>query len=194
MGLDLGQAVDQSALCILEQTERPYADPKDKPQKHYGCRGLKRWPLGTGYPAIVAEVARLVKTPPLRGGTLILGTTLVGRPVVDLFRQAKPPVKIHPLVVTAGQGEGWANGGYHVGKIVLISGVQVLLQQRQLRFAQSLPDTAILLKELQSYRFKPPPAPSEIYDPRESQQDDLVLALALACWWGERRQLVLQVW
>ena len=172
LGLDFGQAATYSALCILERTERPSPRPDEKPQNHYGCRGLKRWPLGTSYPTILAEVIRLVEQPPLRDGILILGATVVGRPVIDLFRQAKPPVRIHPVVITAGQGEGSGSDGYHVAKVNLISGVQVLLQQRRLRFAKSLSETPTLLKELQSYRFKPPPIATAIFDPREGQHDD----------------------
>ena len=149
MGLDLGQAATRSALCILEQNDTTLAVAGAKPAKHYGCRGLKRWPLGTSYPAILAEIASWVAEPPLRDGILILGATVAGRPVVELFVRAKPRLFIHSVVVTAGQGEGFAAGGYHVAKVNLISGVQVLLQQRRLRFAQSLAETPTLLKELQ---------------------------------------------
>jgi hypothetical protein len=193
LGLDLGQAATRSALCILEQSE-PAAAAGEKPVRHYGCRALKRWPLGTSYPAILAEIASWVAAPPLRDGILILGATVAGRPVVDLFRRAKPAVSIYSVVITAGQGEVFTDGGYQVAKVHLISGVQVLLQQRRLRFAQLLPETPTLLKELHNYSFKPPPAPTEIYDPREGQDDDLVLSLALACWWWERRKLEFQWW
>src|SRR5437762_223863 len=76
LGLDLGQAAEYSALCVLERTEQ--TNGADKPLRRYGCRGLRRWPRGTAYPAILGEVARLVETPPLRDCTLILGATSVG--------------------------------------------------------------------------------------------------------------------
>ena len=85
LGLDRGQASDYSALCVLEKNEGPVG-PDGKATGVYGCPGLKRWQLGTAYPTIVAELAPLVEKPPLGGAHLVLGATVVGRPVVDLFR------------------------------------------------------------------------------------------------------------
>src|SRR5437764_8102039 len=103
LGLDLGQAAEYSALCVLERTEQANGD--DKPLRRYGCRGLRRWPLGTGYPAICAGIAGLLKNPILRDCTLVLGATNVGRPVVEMFRQAKLPVTLRPVFITTGQDE-----------------------------------------------------------------------------------------
>jgi hypothetical protein len=192
LGLDFGQAATQSASCLLERFEE--AGPEEKRVARYRCRGLKRWPLGTSYPKILAAVADMIRDSPLRGGVLILGTTVVGRPVAELFHQAKLGVQIDSVVVNAGHEETDFAGEHRVPKVNLISGVQLLLQSRQLHFAQGMSETPVLLKELLNYRFKAPPAPNEIYDPRDGQHDDLVLALALGCWWGEKRKLPFQWW
>jgi hypothetical protein len=88
IGVDLGQAAEHSGLCVLERTEE-LINGNDKPFRRFGCRGLKRWPLGTAYPAILGEIARWVETAPLRDCTLVLGATNVGRPIVEMFRQAR---------------------------------------------------------------------------------------------------------
>jgi hypothetical protein len=75
----------------------------------------------------------------------------------------------------------------HVPKKELIATLQVLLQTRRLQIAPSLHDAPILVRELENYRVKISPARNEIFEPwREGQHDDLVLAVALAAWAGER--------
>ena len=65
--------------------------------------------------------------------------------------------------------------------------MQVLLQQRRLKIARSLPDAETLVSELQTFRVKVTLAAAETLDAwRENAHDDLVLAVALACWWAER--------
>src|SRR5476651_1156240 len=100
IGLDLGQTQDNTALAILERTEKTFEIVyPDKPARiekkwNFGCRDLKRWPLGTSYPAIVDDVAELVKKPPLGNAHLVIDGTGVGRPVTDMFAKARLPVRL----------------------------------------------------------------------------------------------------
>ena len=87
VGLDLGQAQDYSALAVVEHAGRS----RDRPLL---VRHLHRWPLGTAYPAIVADVAATLAAPPLpAGAVLAIDRTGVGRAVFDLFAAAaiRPP-------------------------------------------------------------------------------------------------------
>ena len=59
IGLDLGQAHDYTALCVVEKID----DSKTTP---YHVRYLERFPLQTTYPAIVERVAELMESPELR--------------------------------------------------------------------------------------------------------------------------------
>jgi hypothetical protein len=69
----------------------------------------------------------------------------------------------------------------------LVGVLQVLLQTRRLRIAQALPEAAILAKELETFQVKITAAANEAFGAwREGQHDDLVLAVALAAWAGER--------
>jgi hypothetical protein len=65
----------------------------------------------------------------------------------------------------------------------------VLLQQARLQIAQNLPETPMLMQELLNFKVKIDPSTAhDSYSAwREQDHDDLVLALALACWWGEFR-------
>jgi hypothetical protein len=76
---------------------------------------------------------------------------------------------------------------YRVPKRDLVGVVAVLLQQARLQIAQSMPETPLLLHELLNFKVKIDPSTAhDSYSAwREQDHDDLVLALALACWWGE---------
>jgi len=78
----------------------------------------------------------------------------VGRPLVEMFREAKLPAKLQPVFIKTGEHESSAHLVHNVAKVVLISSVQVPLQQRRLKFARSLRDTPMLVKELLNYRTK----------------------------------------
>jgi hypothetical protein len=66
---------------------------------------------------------------------------------------------------------------HHVAKVILISSVQLPLQERRLQFAQSLQETPMLIKELQNYRAKTTQPTNDLIDIREGQNDDLVLGV-----------------
>lgn len=188
VGLDLGQSADPSALAALESREVPAEDGRDAPRvRRHLVRGLTRWPLRTSYVKIVDDVAAMLGSPPLEGCTLVIDATGVGRPVYDLFREAALRARLMGVIITAGQGQSFADDGFwHTAKVVLVSSVLVPLQQRRLLFAPRMRETAVLVKELQNYRRVVTAKANETFDPREGEHDDLVLALALACWQAER--------
>src|SRR5215213_4734580 len=95
VGLDLGQTSDYTAVCVAEKRSPPVerflisGQPKRPIAVSYQVRHLMRLPLDTTYPAQVAAVATLLRTPPLPGQSLlVVDQTGVGRPVVDLLRAA----------------------------------------------------------------------------------------------------------
>src|SRR5437867_3858020 len=88
VGLDLGQAADYSALCVVERTDKPDPDREGKSIRHHAVRHLQRWHLGTPYPTIVNDVRDLVGRAPLPGSPLCIDTTGVGAAVVQMFQAA----------------------------------------------------------------------------------------------------------
>jgi hypothetical protein len=182
IGLDLGQTQDFTALALLER--RAVATPGVKPE--YALRHLRRFPLGTAYTEIVPAVATLRRKEPLRQALLVVDQTGVGRAVVDMLRQTASGVIA--VAITGGHAVNHAeDGSYHVPKKELITALQVVMQGRRLQIARSLPDAAALVRELQQFQVKITAAANETFGVwRDGQHDDLVLALALACWWSER--------
>ena len=182
IGLDLGQASDFTALAVLQR--RGPADASAKPD--YALRHLRRFPLGTAYTDIVPAVAGLRMREPLRQAPLVVDQTGVGRAVVDMLRQSASGVI--PVTITGGKAVTRAeDGSYHVPKKELITALQVVMQGRRLQIARSLPEAATLVRELQQFRVKITASANEIFGAwRQGQHDDLVLAVALSCWWWER--------
>jgi len=187
VGLDLGQAQDYTALVAIERKAYRY-DPRPY---EYHIRHLERPKLGTPYPAIVEQVQALMRSRQLLNqATLVVDATGVGRPVVDLFRKAGlRPVAI---TITGGNAVTVGGGGFHVPKRDLVTTLQVLFQSGRLKVAGRLPLAPVLIEELLNFKVKiNVKTAHDSYEAwREGVHDDLVLAAALACWYGEKRSFI----
>jgi hypothetical protein len=186
-GLDLGQAQDYTALAIAAKSWKPHPDDDDRLEAHYFVGDLRRWPLKTPYPEIIDDLGRLVARPPLDYPSLGVDQTGVGKAIVDLLRSKQLAASLRPILITAGhQTIRGGDGAWHVPKKELVSCVQALLQTRRLQVA-AVPERDTLVKELLDFKVKITAAANETYESwRERDHDDLVFAVAMACWLGER--------
>jgi hypothetical protein len=131
-------------------------------------------------------VVKLVGTPPLDNPKLAADITGVGKPVLDVLVAAKPRAWVRPVLITAGHAVSHEDGAWHVPKKELVSTLQVLLQSQRLKIA-NLPERELLVRELQNFKVKVNLNATETFEAwRERDHDDLVLALALAAWIGEK--------
>jgi hypothetical protein len=82
----LGQSQDYTALVIAERRK-----PEEQRDPYaYHVRHIERLELGTSYPTVVKYITALLDRPPLKkNATLVLDLTGVGRPVFDMFQEAK---------------------------------------------------------------------------------------------------------
>jgi hypothetical protein len=200
-GLDLGQQSDFSALAAVERDSMPWPPTAGEPvappvplfgltpapPKHrYAVRHLQRWPLRTAYHKIAADVVEMFAKAPLRRSVLVVDRTGVGAAVVEVLEKARPACRLVPALITTGHAVAREPDGWHVPKKELVSALQVVLQERRLRVA-ALPERDLLLKELENFKVKVTAAANETFEAwRERDHDDLVLAVALAVWLGER--------
>jgi hypothetical protein len=178
-GLDLGQTHDLTASLILEAHG-------DGDMRTYDVRHIEQYPLGMAYPSIVQGVCAMLERPSLRRHcTLVIDHTGVGRPIFDLFVEAK----IEPIIgITITGGTSWhreTRRHWHVAKLMLVGLVQKFLQAGRLRIGAKLPHATTLQKELRDFRVKMTKAANEVYEAREGQHDDLVLSLAVALFAAE---------
>lgn len=176
-----GQVEQARSLNYYQYGQRP-------PNPPLALRHIQRFDLGTSYPDIVAQVGAMLRTSPLSvdRAILVVDETGVGRPVVDMFRQAGlGPV---PVTITAGFTPKYdpTDASYTCPKRDLVTTMAVLLEQRRLLIPPSLPLADLLTRELQAFKRKMTPAGSDTYAAgREGAHDDLVLAVALAAWYRD---------
>lgn len=219
IGVDLGQAQDFTALVVLEVAKQdtgkiepdvqatisrslwadgPVQVSKPVFERHYTVRHIDRLPIGTPYPEQVRQIAGLVQRIKQQGGscTLVVDQTGVGRPVIDMLRSAK--LTLTAVTITGGDAVSKDRQDYRVPKRDLVSTAQVLLQSQRLKIVRSLDHAGTLVSELQAFKVSVSLNGHDSYGNdvgmwRENPHDDLVLALALACWHGEKTPRVYPV-
>jgi hypothetical protein len=184
IGLDLGQPQGCTALALARQSMEP-AEPRYI--RSYAFGYLHRWPIGTAYPQIRNDVACILEQVP--SADLVVDATACGRPVLDLFRYGNLPVPVRPVTISAGCEVTEADhGGWRVPKCDLVAAVQTALQLKRLKISAALREARTLTRELSAFRAKVRLGTDldncDVW--RERPQDDLVLAVALAVWYGEQ--------
>jgi hypothetical protein len=199
VGLDLGKTNDFSAISVIEKIkvdsseiipqkgfEPPRATSVSKKVHH--LRHLQRLRLGTPYPDVVditTTVLRALpqaKLPPV----LVVDGTGVGPPVVDTFvKSGLKPVAIN---ITGGNVENYSgNNWWNIPKRNLVSVLAVCMQSGRLKVSPDLAEAETFVNELSNFRVKISAGGHDSYNSwRESIHDDLVLSVAVACWWAER--------
>jgi hypothetical protein len=128
---------------------------------------------------------------PLRGCVLGVDQTGVGRPVVDLFREARLPCKLSPVLITGGSHSHYEDGSHRVPKGALVSTLIVLVQSQRLKWDVSTKEGQLLLEECEHFRSKVSLETGHTsYESwRERDHDDLLLATAIACWLSENASI-----
>jgi len=198
-GLDVGQMNDPSALTVLERDMRLV---HGQLEPYFFCGYLDRLPLQTPYPIM----GRMVREKLERFGEkclLVIDATGVGRAVVDEFRQAWTyydevsqamlPRRDKPTIValTIVHAERpiikqWDD--IHVSKLDLVMTLMLVMERHRLDVAKGLEQFPHLIREAQEFQWKK--TTREMDDPysqwRQGKQDDMLLAVAIAVWWGER--------
>lgn len=127
----------------------------------------------------------MVNSPQLKGKktSLIVDATGVGTPIVDMLREAKlSPIGV---MITGGLHVTHENGYFHVPKRDLASSVTMLSGKKELKITSDLPFATDLHEELRNFQVKVNQIGHDSYESwRERDKDDLVLAIALACWYA----------
>jgi hypothetical protein len=118
---------------------------------------------------------------------LLVDKTGVGRGVTDLLKERG--LKYTGIVIHGGESTHSAAGDYHVPKKDLVAALEVPFDRGTLKIAQGLELCPVLKEELQAFRRKQNPKTAHVSFEhwRDSDHDDLVLAVAMACWGATSR-------
>ncbi len=172
IGADLGQAQDPTALAVAEV---------HTPEIHF--RHLERLPLGTPYPKVVERIADLVHKLP--GAALVVDATGVGRAVLDQMRESGlEPI---PVTITAGRFISYDGAMWRVPKKALLRPLVASTEAGRLKVAKGLPEAEALQAELQAFQRRITECGHDAFQ-GIGEHDDLVIAVALACWWPAARK------
>jgi len=197
MGLDLGQKQDYTALVTMQRVEewtggvprsfRPQPDGVKLELKEYQVQDARRFEIGTPYREVAQRVADMQAQLTGRGARcpVIADTTGVGLPVFEML-QEEGVRQLRGITTTGGDSVSREGRIWRVLKRELASVVQVLLQSGLLAIRKALQFAPVLRSELQSFKVEITRTGHDTYEAwREGDHDDLVLALAMACWFAE---------
>jgi len=178
LGIDLGKTRDHTAFAIVERGVA------------LRLRYAERVPLGTPYPEVVERVRRMVRHEHLRGRCVVVAdATGVGAPVVDMLRSGQLGCEVTAVNITGGEKETRSGSVWNVPKRDLMAGLLVLLERRELKIALGLKEIGPLVRELTDVRMTAGSGGNvRMGAEGGGQHDDLVIALALACWRANRKQ------
>lgn len=199
----------EPAGIVLMQRHEELTDEFDKVRRRWRARTtytvpqIERLPGGARLGDVVEVVERLwqdslatsetppsesSKTPPSATSearhALLVNVTFCGRPIVELMieREMRPI----PILTTQSDSARRGRGVIHVPAKELISSLGIMFGKRQMRVDKGAANADVLAKQLGEFRAKPKPkGPSEPWS--EAETGELVMALALAGYWGEHR-------
>ncbi|MCS3676226.1 hypothetical protein GGP72_000122 [Salinibacter ruber] len=202
-----GKRQDYTALVVLVEREeqKPVTRTfEDRAQtrsvqrwtfSEHWLQHLHRWPLGTKYRAIAADVAELTRRPVFRGTdtTLVVDRGGVGESVYEQIASRVEGGAVDLVGVTITGGKKVRPGGpnhYRVPKRDLVAALQVAVQNGEIKAASELELWDTLRDELESFTAEITETGHDSYEARQGEHDDLVLALSLPVWlsgWWRRR-------
>ena len=165
--LDLGQAADYAAGVALRREARLFRIP-----------AIFRWPLGTSYTVIVADVVAALQE---HLGPLVVDAGGPGRPVLDMFRERGiEPVGV--AITGGGRSNVLADGVLSVAKVTIVAALWRAVNDGTVKVAPG-PWTGELVRELEAFgwRFKPGHRKPS-WEGQSGAHDDIAVAAALGLW------------
>lgn len=184
---DLGQSNDYTAISVLERIikGKGILGKNRDGERRYHLRHLERPPRGTEYPVIVDRMIELYTSPQLEQcrKAVVIDLTGVGRPVYDLMVRNGFRDSLNAITITAGNNAIQPKRGvYHVPKRDLVTNLQVLLQNDELKIAKGIKEAEALVEEMTNFQVKITANGHDVYGGRSGVHDDLVLSVAMAAW------------
>ena len=139
--------------------------------------------MGTPYPKVVERIGNLIDKLP--GAVLVVDATGVGRAVLDQMHEAGlAPVAV---TITGGRFTSFDGNHWRVPKQALLRPLVAAMDAGWLKVAKGLPDAEALQVELQAFQRRITECGHDAFQ-GVGEHDDLVIAVALACWWPTARK------
>jgi len=190
-GLDLGKKRDFTAVAVLERSrEQRDPVPGSFRLQHVNVYTVKQLDRvrQESYEAVANKTTQLMRLPLMRGALLAVDETGVGSAVTDMLKARGLSPKA--VTITGGDKVSRDVNSYRIPKRDLVTTVALLLESRRLKIPTALPLAQTLADELHNFKVTISALGHDSYGAgdewREGAHDDLVLAVALAAWFGEQ--------
>lgn len=175
LGLDLGRKQDHSALIVLERCQRAintrYIDATTKWEERLSVRFAKQWKLGTPYGDVAKEVGNIYrKIEPLGKPVLVVDQTGVGDAVYEMIKDQLRGANLEGVVINQEL------------KRDMYAAMETNLEQGKLQIAFDCLAVKELKQELLTVEIRRVGYGYKFGAFEKDAHDDLVMALALACW------------
>lgn len=125
LGIDLGQAVDHTAVVVIETMTPPLQPDGSRPKRRHRLLLISQIPLGVNYIDQIEAISKIAESASTLGEvTLVCDCTGVGRGVWDLIGRRMPSIMRKAVVFTSGQNETQPTYNVHrVPKIDLLTAI-----------------------------------------------------------------------
>lgn len=170
MAIDLGAAVDHTAITILERAGDMNM-----------IRHIERLPLGMDYMSQVDRFQMLTRYSHI--DRIVVDKTGIGAPVVSILRNKG--IKPISITITSGNESTFKGSEWHVTKRDLISCLLVSFQNGFVKIAD-VPERKTLIEELQNFEVKISKGGHDSYAAAGTGHDDLVLSASMAVYSADR--------
>jgi len=190
LGLSVGQGLQPSGIAVLER----FGPSRRGEPRRYACRYLRRLrPPATTYPSLVSELRGMLRDTRLTDGDLIVEAGPSVKAVVALLRKHRLRARIQPVELKISAEDTFIDGLWRVTKASVIETTRQVLQEDRLVFDDQMPPEVMattpsaqtIYHSLSTYPYNKTPSANDAFASREGADDDLILAVALACWFGE---------
>jgi hypothetical protein len=188
IGVDVGQAVDPTAIVVLNSYMPEPTHVDDRPERQHLIRSIEKVPLNTSYEHVVDRIATVAEYAAEWGRPqIVIDATGVGRPIIDMLRK-RTRIPMRAVTFTGAAHESRSDAFSHgVPKRDLVSTLEVVLQGRRLHATSlGLLFAEDLRAELSTFEVNVSARGHDTYDAVSGKHDDLVMALCLALWWANR--------
>ena len=181
ISISLGGPANPTGLAVVEPKSVYFYPSGNEKQlgwdNFFEVRWLERLSSGREYPAILSRIQELRSQKRIgRDYSLLVDISASGLAAVRFFEDEG--LYPEPLQVSDASKPALHDGVHAVPRRDLVTAAQVALQSNRLKIASGLELAATLVTDLQAF------------DPNASDRShaDLVTAVAMAVWWGERMQ------
>ncbi len=186
ISLSLGAVAEPSGLVVVKPWSSMYPPDGLAPEAGAGngfdVIWIERFPAGRPLPAIINRVSEIASDKRVsRESIILLDISSVGPAPLRAFQSRG----MYPAAVNLANtgAEGYTNDAQQVPLRDVIGASQVVLETARLKVAGALEEAKTLVSDLQAFDPKPIARNPDL---RGGRNTDLVLALAVALWWGDR--------